>query len=72
MNEVKRITVYTTFDPTQLLTSKIKLEQEGISFWTVGENFGSLLPFCDGLASVQIQVAEKDVKRAEEILCPAT
>ncbi len=48
--------------------SKVMLENAGIESIVVGEDIGTIKPFSTTSFNVELQVFEKDVERAKEIL----
>ncbi len=62
------VRVYYTFVPTNIINAKMILEKEEIEYFTRNENFASLYPGADGMATVDFLVNKADETRARSAL----
>jgi len=62
------VRVYSTFVPSEIINAKMILDKVGIRYFTRNENFASLYPGADGMASVDFLVNKTDEQRAKEAL----
>jgi len=59
------VRVYSTFVPTNIINAKMILGKEDIEYITRNENFASLYPGADGMATVDFLVKKSDEDKAK-------